>query len=138
MAHRKRPLRAGWYNTTIVEAKFVSKKRPTNIEFVFCVDTGDNAWQSVKTKIHPESALFEDFLDGIKYIPQQEPHEHLFPYEFVGIRCRVSVQRVVEDGVIRNVAVGWELPIGKADYDVTKQPTDEKYFSESKGRDLPI
>lgn len=138
MAHRKRPLKPGWYNTTIVQARFVSKKRPTEIEFVFCVDTGEHAWQVVKARIHPSSALFEDFLEGLRFIPTQEPHEHLFPFEFVGIRTRILVDRKVDGDVVRNTVISWDLPIGKATYDVTKEPSDDKYFNEQKGRSLPI
>ena len=135
---KKRPLKKGWYNATIVDAKFTTKKRPCPVKYTFCVDSGQDAWQCVIQTIDPKSSLYDDFISGMRYLPYQEPTDALFPLEFIGQRAKIHVDRTIDGDVIRNIILEWDLPVGKPEFDVTKEPSEHKYYKEKNGRDLPV
>jgi hypothetical protein len=135
---KKKPLKKGWYNATIVDARFTTQKRPSPVKYTFCVDSGPDAWQSVVQKIDPKSSMYDDFISGMRYLPYQDPKDALFPVEFIGHRAKIHVDRVIEDNVIKNIILEWDLPVGRPEFDVTKEPSESKYYKEKNGRDLPI
>jgi hypothetical protein len=131
---KKKPLKDGWYETTITQVQDDNR----HFDLVFTVDKGPDAWQSVLQKFRKGSARVEELFQDLLIIPVVEPDDPLYVQQLLGHRASIKVERVVDGNFIRNVIVQFDLAIGKPEYDVTKEPTEDKFYKTNVGRKLPL
>ena len=131
---KRTPLKEGWYDTTITQIT----QEERSWRFVFTVDTGDFAWQSVTNTFRVGSARLDELFRDLLIIPVLEPGDPLYLQQFLGHRAAIKVDRVVDGNFIKNVILQLDIPIGKSGYDVTKGPSEDKFYKNKIGRKLPL
>lgn len=137
--HVKKLLPSGDYHAIIREARKSDNNK--YLELVYTIDVGEYSYRNViidyKLNDFGLSQL-KNRLDEIGYFILTDPEHEYFYNQFIGIRSKIKVDRLVSGKVIKNVITEMMPPTQEKEWNVLKPKTEEFYYREAKGRSLPI
>lgn len=128
---------SSWLTSTIRQSYL------TDEELVLCftIDSGEFAWRNIikKVQLNKKSLtkLQKDLLLG-GFFCILDTDSDLFTEQFLGKRFKIKVDRYVDNKVIRNIIIEYDIADKPAEHDVTRDKEDDYFFKKTTGRDLPI
>jgi hypothetical protein len=136
--HSKGLLPAGNYPFTISQAYKDDSKR-----LILChtIDSGEFAWRHVLERLPVVGSglgRLKRMCELIGIVWVGDPADDDFPEQFVGFRGTMDVGMAIYGDTIRNVIKTWDVVLGKPEYDVTKERTDDYFFTQKNTKNLPI
>lgn len=138
-------LPSGWYYATVSQARIEEQKGATFLILAFTINSGEYAWRHILERypLNKEGMekLIEDMAE-INYIPFIDHEEEYFLKQFKDnpITCSIKVDRYVsqKDSAVKNIIIERKIDGSEPEFDVTKEPSEEHFYKNNKGRGLPI
>jgi hypothetical protein len=136
--HNKGLLPADKYPFTISQAYKDDSKR-----LVLChtIDSGEFAWRHVIERLPVVGSglgRLKRMCELIGIVWVGDPADDDFPEQFVGFRGTMDVDMATDGNVIRNIIKTWDVVLGKPEFDVTRERSDEYFFTQKNTKKLPI
>ena len=128
----------GWYTATITQAY---KTEENKLRICFTIDEGEFAYRHV-IREYPINDFgkekLENHFEEIGRFVFTDEDTPLFVKQFPNLRCGIHVDRMKDGDVIRNFILEMKKTTKEAEYDVTREKTEEHFHDKNKGRKLPI
>lgn len=136
-------LPSSWYEATIAKASTSEWMNYPHLHLLFVIDRGQYLWRHL-FKRYPLNSRGMDRLENnfkdMGFFVVTDYNSDLFTEQFTQVNMRASIQvdRMVDGDVVKNVIIQLAPAEHKPEIDAHRQKTDDHYYQEQRGRDLPI